>query len=120
MPYRILCNGTFQKSQEARSGMDLASSRYTSLHNNRYGVQECLLVLRPQTLEQVREANQAFVEHYNQERPNQALSCGNQPPRVAFPVLPTLPPFPGFVDPDAWLRQIDGAHFIRKVRSSGS
>jgi transposase InsO family protein len=82
--------------------------------------QECLLVLRPQTLEQVREANEAFVQHYNQQRPNQALSCGNQPPRVAFPVLPTLPPVPGFVDPDAWLRHIDGAHFIRKVRSNGS
>ncbi len=82
--------------------------------------QECLLVLRPQTLEQVREANEAFVQHYNHERPNQALSCGNQPPRVAFPVLPTLPPVPGFVDPDAWLWHIDGAHFIRKVRSNGS
>ena len=38
MPYRILCNGTFQKSQEARSGLSLASSHRTSLHNNRYGV----------------------------------------------------------------------------------
>ncbi len=37
-PYRILCNGTFQKSQEARSGLGLASSRCISLHNNRYGV----------------------------------------------------------------------------------
>src|SRR6266699_3679781 len=39
MPYRILCNGTFQKSQEARSGLGLASPHRTSLHNNRYGVQ---------------------------------------------------------------------------------
>jgi len=38
MPYRILCNGTFQKSQEARSGLGLASPHRTSLHNNRYGV----------------------------------------------------------------------------------
>src|SRR6266852_1908551 len=38
MPYRILCNGTFQKSQKARSGLGLASSRRTSLHNNRYCV----------------------------------------------------------------------------------
>ncbi len=38
MPSRILCNGTFQKSQEARSGLGLASSRCTQLHNNRYGV----------------------------------------------------------------------------------
>src|SRR6266849_4103925 len=39
MPYRILCNGTLQKSQEARSGLGLASSHCTSLHNNRYGIQ---------------------------------------------------------------------------------
>ncbi len=31
MAYRILCNGTFQKSQEARSRLSLASSRCTSL-----------------------------------------------------------------------------------------
>jgi hypothetical protein len=82
--------------------------------------QECLLVIRPQTLEQVREANEAFVQHYNQERPNQALSCGNRPPYVAFPSLSSLSPVPGFVDPDAWLQHIDGARFMRKVRSNGS
>jgi pimeloyl-ACP methyl ester carboxylesterase len=38
MPYQILCNGTFQKSQEARSELGLASPHRTSLHNNRYGV----------------------------------------------------------------------------------
>ena len=38
MPYRILCNGTFQKSQEARPGLGLASPHRISLHNNRYGV----------------------------------------------------------------------------------
>ncbi len=82
--------------------------------------QECLLVLRPQTLEQVREANEAFVQHYNHERPNQALSCGNLPPRVAFPSLPSLPPVPGLVDPDAWLRHVHGQHFLRKVRHNGT
>ncbi len=40
MPCRILCNGTYQKSYEARSGLDLASSHGTSLHNKRYGVRE--------------------------------------------------------------------------------
>ncbi len=38
MLYRILCNGTLQKSQEARSGLGLASSHCTSLHTNRYGI----------------------------------------------------------------------------------
>jgi hypothetical protein len=72
------------------------------------------------TLEEVREVNEAFVQHYNQERPNQALSCGNRPPRVAFPSLPALPPAPGLVDPDAWLRHVHGRHFVRKVRHNGT
>jgi hypothetical protein len=38
----------------------------------------------------VREVTDAFLLHYNTERPNQAISCGNRPPRVAYPELPTL------------------------------
>jgi transposase InsO family protein len=82
--------------------------------------QECLLVHEPRTEEQVREATEAFVQHYNQERPNQALSCGNQPPRVVFAQLPDLPKVPELIDPDAWLHHVDGEHFIRKVRANGS
>jgi len=81
---------------------------------------ECLLIHRPQTQEQVREVNEAFVAHYNQERPNQARSCGNQPPRVAFAELPSLPRVPDVVDPDRWLRAVDGQHFVRKVRLNGT
>jgi hypothetical protein len=82
--------------------------------------QECIQVHCPHTLEQAREITQAFVLHYNTERPNQALSCGNQPPRVAFPELPSLSTLPQFVDPDLWLPSIDGKHFIRKVRQNGT
>jgi len=39
--------------------------------------QECLAVQRPTNLEQSREVTQEFGHHYNFERPNQALSCGN-------------------------------------------
>src|SRR5260370_14337129 len=39
MPYQILCNGTWQKSQEARSGLSLVSYHCTSLHNIRHGIQ---------------------------------------------------------------------------------
>jgi hypothetical protein len=74
----------------------------------------------PRTEEQVREANASFVQHYNHERPNQALSCGNQPPRVAFADVPSLPPVADVVDPDAWLPHVDGQHFIRKIRQNGS
>ncbi len=82
--------------------------------------QECLQVHRPHTLEQVREITEAFGIHYNAERPNQALSCSNQPPQMAFPALPKLPPLPAVVDPDAWLSHVHGQHFIRKVRQNGT
>ena len=75
---------------------------------------------RPQTLEQVREITASFLHNYNTERPNQALSCGNLPPSVAFPTLPSLPPLPTCVDPDGWLQHIHGQHFIRKVRQNGT
>ncbi len=38
MPYRVLCNGEFQKSLEARTGVILTLSRFTPLHKTRYGV----------------------------------------------------------------------------------
>jgi len=52
---------------------------------------------------EVREVTERFPLHYNQERPNLGRSCQNQPPRVAFPTLPVLPPLPEKVDPDRWL-----------------
>jgi hypothetical protein len=44
-----------------------------------------------------------FLQRYNAERPNQARTCQNQPPQVAFPDLPVLPRVPEQVDPDGWL-----------------
>jgi transposase InsO family protein len=81
---------------------------------------ECLAVHRPGTLERVREATEAFVEHYNWQRPHQGISCGNRPPRVAFPTLPQLPAVPDLVDPDRWLQVDDGLHLVRQVRSDGT
>jgi transposase InsO family protein len=81
---------------------------------------ECLKVHRPTTLEQAREVTTAFQEHYNIERPNQARSCGNRPPRVAFPELPPTPPLPMLVDPDAWLPLIDGRRYVRQVQANGT
>jgi hypothetical protein len=82
--------------------------------------EECLAVQRPLTLEQVREVTAQFEQHYNYERPHQGLSCGNRPPRVAFPALPELPAVPDLVDPDRWLRVNDGLHLVRLVRSDGT
>jgi hypothetical protein len=56
----------------------------------------------------------------NEERPHQGLSCGNLPPRVAFPTLPTLPAVPAVVDADRWLHAYDTHSFVRKVRQGGS
>ena len=92
---------------------------YVERYHRAYG-EECLQVLRPGTEEEVREATDAFSVHYNPERPNQARSCGNRPPRVAYPELPTLPTLPEAVDPDAWLAQIHGQAFARRVQPNGS
>ncbi len=82
--------------------------------------EECLLVHRPATVEQVREVTEQFRAHYNQERPHQGRACGNVPPRMAYPVLPTLPPVPAQVDPDRWLQSLQGGAFVRTVRSDGT
>ena len=82
--------------------------------------EECLSVERPGSLEQVREVTAAFEQHYNWSRPHQGLSCGNRPPRVAFPTLPKLPRVPDVVDPDRWLHVNDGLHLVRLVRRDGT
>lgn len=87
---------------------------------NRNYKYECLLVHYPENLGRVREVTAEYKEHYNWKRPHQGKSCKNQPPRIAFPELPALPSLPLVVDPDAWLKAVDGEHFSRKVRSDGS
>ncbi len=61
-----------------------------------------------------------FKQHYNYERPHQGLSCGNQPPRVAFPLLPVRPPVPATVDSDRWISVLDGKQYVRKVQQDTS
>ena len=39
----------------------------------------------------MREVTEAFLQHYHEARPHQGRTCGNVPPRVAFPTLPSLP-----------------------------
>ena len=86
---------------------------------NRTYQEECLALDRPADLEQAKAATAAFVRHYNVERPHQGLSCGNRPPRTAFPQLPPLPALPPTVDPDGWLTHLDGLHLERKVDRHG-
>ncbi len=81
--------------------------------------EECLSVQRPTSLEQVQAVTAQFQQHYNFERPHQGRSCGNRPPRTAFPLLPELPPVPDVVNPDRWLQVSDGLHLVRTVRRNG-
>jgi hypothetical protein len=71
-------------------------------------------------LDQAREVTARFQDHYNRQRPNQALSCGNQPPLKAFPGLPRRPEVPTSLDPASWLRSWHGVHFERKVDQLGT
>lgn len=80
--------------------------------------EECLQVHRPADLDEVRQVTADFQQHYNEERPHQGLSCGNQPPRTAFPDLPARPAAPALVDPDRWLDALDGKRVVRKVQQN--
>jgi hypothetical protein len=82
--------------------------------------QECLQVERPADCESVQTVTAAFRQHYNFERPHQGVSCHNQPPRVACPMLPARPSVPELVDPDRWIDALDGQHFVRKVQRDTS
>ena len=81
---------------------------------------ECLRTKQPSTVAEVQAVNAWFHHHYNEQRPHQGLSCGNQPPCVAFPNLPRLPALPATVDPDAWLVYTRGRVYRRRITRNGS
>jgi hypothetical protein len=81
---------------------------------------ECLAPHQPHSLAETVRWTTEYQQHYNWERPNQALGCGNQPPRVAFPDLPRRPSLPTTLDPDSWLDRIHGRLYPRRVNQSGT
>jgi hypothetical protein len=91
---------------------------YIERFNKAY-TEECIQVHQPRTVAETQAVTDAFLQFYCQERPHQGDACHNQPPDVAFPHLPALPSVPLVVDPDAWLHQIDGTTYVRKVNPSG-
>ncbi len=80
---------------------------------------ECQLIEKPIDLNSTREVNQRYVHFYNFERPNQAITCGNQPPRVKFPDFPSLLTVPETIDPDRWLSTLTGRTYKRRLDSKG-
>lgn len=80
---------------------------------------ECLFVHVPKTLEDVRRVTEHSQQHSNEQRPHQGQACGNQPPRVAFPTLPTLSPLPEVVQADRWLWRYHHRVFARLIGSDG-
>jgi len=84
---------------------------------NRSYKYECVLTECPANLQETQKVTAAYKEFYNMARPHQGLSCGNKPPRVAFPELPALPSLPLVVDPDSRLKALEGERFVRKVRA---
>lgn len=44
------------------------------------------------------------------------MACGNRPPRVAFPDLPSVP---DVVNPDAWLTRVNRQQVVRRVTRQG-
>lgn len=80
---------------------------------------ECQLVEQPHDLTSTVEVNQRYVHFYNFERPNQALTCANQPPRLKFPQAPHLTPVPATIDPDRWLLALTGKTYPRKLDRKG-
>jgi transposase InsO family protein len=87
---------------------------------NRTYQEECLALDRPGSLIEAKVVTSSFVHHYNSQRPHQGISCGNRPPRTAFPSCDPLPALPERVDPDAWLKSLDGLHLERKVDRNGT
>jgi len=80
---------------------------------------ECQLIECPTDLLSTVEVNQRYVHFYNFERPNQAMTCGNQPPRRKFPERPCLSTVPHTVDPDRWLLEQSGKTYKRKLDTKG-
>ena len=73
------------------------------------------MVEHPADLLSTLEVNKRYVQFYNFERPNQAITCGNQPPYVKFPERPDLTTVPETVDPDRWLTSQTGKTYKRKL-----
>lgn len=86
---------------------------------NKTVIHECLAPAHPTTIAEAQTVVDAYLPFYCTERPHQGDVCHNQPPAQVFPHLPDLPGVPDMVDPDAWVRAIDGMSYMRRVAANG-
>jgi hypothetical protein len=86
---------------------------------NKTVIHECLAPAHPTTIAEAQAVVDAYLPFYCTERPHQGDVCHNQPPAQVFPRLPRLPSVPAMVDPDAWVRAIDGISYTRRVAANG-
>lgn len=86
---------------------------------NKTIIHECVGPAHPTTIAEAQALVDSYLVFYCHERPHQGNICANRPPREVFPTLPTLPPVPAIVDPDAWLTAIDGESYTRRVAKNG-
>ncbi len=80
---------------------------------------ECQLIEKPCDLPTTIEVNRRYMRFYNFERPNQAITCGNHPPRLKFPEMPALTPVPETIDPERWLLALTGKTYKRRLDHNG-
>src|SRR5262249_46624129 len=58
--------------------------------------------------------------NHNERRPTRARGGGPRPPGRASRGRPPPPPVPAEVNPDAWLRLVDGRRYLRTVSVAGA
>lgn len=82
--------------------------------------EECIYPRRPANVTQAQLWIDEYRTFYNLERPNQAITCNNQPPSIAIGTQPALRRLPAEVQVDAWLRHYHRYTFERAVVANGT
>ena len=80
---------------------------------------ECQLINLPYDLASTVEIDQPHVHFYNFERPNQAVTCGNQPLCLKFSQPPHLSLVPPTIDLDRWFLALTGKTYKRRLDRNG-
>jgi Integrase core domain len=95
------------------------TNAYVERYHSTYG-QECLQIHRPSTLQEVCQVTEAFLQHYNEERPREAANLWQGPASGGLSALAYLTRSRHLrVDPHAWLTPLDRKMYLRHVGRDG-